>query len=715
MRSHRVRSLGAVVVLAAALSAPQGLVAAAGQRPDFRPGAAGVGDPYYPLYGNGGYDVGHYDLSVSYDPATGELVGRAVILATATQDLSQFNLDLQGLTVRSVRVDGTRARWSRSQDHELTVLPSHGLRDGGRFTTVVRYDGVPRTLDLFGQEAGFMHTDDGTVVAGEPEVAANWFPVNDHPSDKASYTLHVTAPTGLTAVSNGRLLGTTSSGGQTTWHWAEPAPMASYLATATIGQFRVNQYRADGRWMYDAVDPDLDAPFAVPRTGNQFVVSSQANSSYQRLARSFEVPAAGGSLSFWISRDTEQDWDYVFVEAHSVGLDDWTTLPDANGHTDQSTGNSCPSGWQQIHPQLAHYQTVLADGSCSPKGSTGRWWAATGTSAAPEQWQVDLGGWAGRSVEVVVAYASDDSVQASGVAVDDVVVPFGAGSTSFEEDGDAMDGWTVPGAPPGSPGNDGDFQVRTAADIETTGTVIDQVFADQPQILSFLSAQFGSYPFGTGGGIVDDSDSFGFALENQTRPIYARAFFSDRTNGDFVVVHEVAHQWYGDDVSVAQWKDIWLNEGFATYAEWLWSEEQGLGTAQDNFDFFYDVIPPDDPFWQVVVADPGVDLLFEGPSYVRGAMTLQALRNEVGDDAFFRILRGWHTLRAGGTGSTPQFIAYAEQVSGQQLDPLFDTWLYTPSKPLLATASARSQASAPGASAPAAARSEIGRYLHRPD
>jgi Peptidase family M1 domain/Peptidase M1 N-terminal domain len=714
MHPQRARVFGAVVVLVAALSAPQALLASAHERPDFRPGAPGVGDPYYPLYGNGGYDVRHYDLSVSYDPETDVLVGRAVILARATQDLSQFNLDLQGLTVRSVTVDGADVRWSRSQDHELTVLPSFGLRSGRMFTTVVRYDGVPRTQDLFGQQAGFMHTDDGAVVAGEPEVAANWFPVNDHPSDKASYSMHVTAPTGLTVVSNGWLLGTTSRGGQTTWNWVETAPMASYLATATIGQFRVHRYRADGRWMYDAVDPDLDVPFAVPRTGDQFVVSSQADSSYQRLARSFDVPVSGGNLSFWLTRATEQDWDFVFVEAHTVGQDDWTTLQDVNGHTDQSTGQSCPNGWQQIHPQLAHYQTVEADGSCSPHGSTGTWWAATGASDGPEQWQVDLGGWAGRSVEVVVAYASDQEVQGSGVAVDDVVVPFASGSTSFEDDGDTMDGWTVPGAPPGSPGNDGDFQIRVAADIESTGDIVDQALSDQPQILSFLSTQFGPYPFGAGGGIVDDSDAFGFALENQTRPIYAPGFFSDRISGDFVVVHENAHQWYGDDVSVAQWKDIWLNEGFATYAEWLWSEEQGFGSAQDNFDFFYDVIAPDDPFWQVVVADPGVDLLFEGPSYVRGAMTLQALRNEVGDDAFFRIIRGWHASRAGGTGSTPQFIAYAEQVSGQDLTPLFDSWLYTPSKPVLATASARTLATAAVAGAPAAARGEMARYVHRP-
>ena len=711
MRRHRVLTIGAVAAVAVALSVPQA-GASALDRPHFRPGAPGLGDPYYPLYGNGGYDVGHYDLRVSYDPATDQLDGRAAIRAVATQDLSRFNLDLQGLTVRSVTVNGRSAQWSRSQDHELTVRPRRGLRDGRRFVTVVQYDGVPRTLDSFGQDAGFIHTDDGALVAGEPEVAANWFPVNDHPSDKASYTFHLTVPSGLTAVSNGRLVGTSSHGGQTTWNWREKAPMASYLATATVGQFRVHRYRAGGRYMFDAVDPDLDLPFAVPRTGARFVVSSRANASYQRLARTFDVPAAGGTLSFWLSRDTEQDWDYVFVEAHTVGQDDWTTLPDAGGHTDQSTGNSCPSGWQDIHPQLAHYQTLESDGSCSPHGSTGDWWAATGASSGAEQWQVDLSRWAGGSVEVAIGYASDESVQAHGVAVDDVVVPFGAGSTSFEDDGDAFDGWTVPGAPADSPGNEGDFAILRAEDIETTGQVVDQAFADQPEILSFLSEQFGPYPFGEAGGIVDDYGNFGFALENQTRPIYPASFFGDRVDGDFVVVHENAHQWYGDDVSVAQWQDIWLNEGFATYAEWLWGEEQGFGSAQDNFDFFYDVIPPDDPFWLVPVADPGVDRLFDGQSYVRGAMTLQALRNEVGDDTFFRILRGWHALRTGGTGSTPQFTAFAEQVSGQDLDALFQTWLYQPSKPVLAPAAARTLSRA-RPSAPAAASSEIARYLNR--
>ena len=144
--------------------------------PEFSPGAAGLGDPYFPLDGNGGYDVQHYLLDVSYDPPTDLLTGVATIRANATQDLSQFNLDLDGLDVRSVEVNGVPAQWSRS-GAELTVVPTSGLPDGSRFNVVVRYDGVPRTIvDQFGR-SGFLHTDDGALVVGQPHVAATWFPV----------------------------------------------------------------------------------------------------------------------------------------------------------------------------------------------------------------------------------------------------------------------------------------------------------------------------------------------------------------------------------------------------------------------------------------------------------------------------------------------------------------------------------------------------------
>jgi aminopeptidase N len=127
----------------------------------------------------------------------------------------------------------------------------------------VHYDGVPITGEIvlgpdFSIPAGFIHTDDGALVAGQPEVAATWFPVNDHPIDKASYTFVVTAPAGLEVVANGRLVSRKRHGSHRTWIWNAPEPMASYLATVNIGHFQTRKYRtSDGLWMFDALDPDL--------------------------------------------------------------------------------------------------------------------------------------------------------------------------------------------------------------------------------------------------------------------------------------------------------------------------------------------------------------------------------------------------------------------------------------------------------------------------
>jgi aminopeptidase N len=181
-------------------------------------------------------------------------------------------------------------------------------------------------------------------------------------------------------------------------------------------------------------------------------------------------------------------------------------------------------------------------------------------------------------------------------------------------------------------------------------------------------------------------------------------FFTDTISGDSVFVHEIAHQWIGDYLAVEQWQHIWLNEGFATYAEWLWSENEGLGTVQEIFDFYDSVFPANDPIWTVTIGDPGPDDLFNFAVYFRGAMTLQALRLTVGDQDFFQILQEWVASQAGGHVTTDEFIALAESISGQQLDELFQTWLFTPEKPELeevaaatadATATELAQVSAP--------------------
>ncbi|MGW5328743.1 M1 family metallopeptidase [Streptomyces sp. NPDC004014] len=434
------------------------------------PGAPGIGDPYFPQLGNGGYDARHYDLDIAYAPGTGRLDGRTTLRARATQNLSSFDLDLQRLEITRVEVDGSRARFTRDGD-EVTVTPRHTLREGREFTVSVTYGGVPEPLGgpiIFGSEYGWMKTADGVFVACEPNAASTWFPSSDHPSDKATYDIRVKAPKGLTAVSNGRLVSTRDRAGSTYTHWRESRPMATYLATATIGRFDVRTGRTPGGTpIYVAIDPVL-------KNGNG-------------------------------------------VDVYGV------------------------------------------------------------TAAATDYW----------------------------------------------------------------------------------------------------SEVFGPYPFEETGAIVDDMPEAGFSLEVQSKPAYSAV------RNEATIVHELAHQWFGDSVSVARWKDTWLNEGFATYAQWLWAEHQGTRSAHDSFRAAYDARPADSSFWQIKVADPQRDTMFASPVYQRGAMTLQMLRERIGDRAFFALLPAWTRLHRYGNADTAEFVRLAERISGQRLDDLFGAWLYTTGKPAL--------------------------------
>ena len=203
-------------------------------------------------------------------------------------------------------------------------------------------------------------------------------------------------------------------------------------------------------------------PFA-PHTGDFYVYSQIADITYKRLAHTIDVPAGGATMSFWTSFDTEADWDHLFVEAHTVGQDNWTTLPDLNGNTSQATGESCKAensgGWRTLHPHLDHYQTQDGQSSCFPNGTTGAWNAASGNSGGWQQWEVDLSGFANQQVEVSISYASDWATQGLGVFVDDIEVSTGEGTTSFET---GLDGWSMLGAPPGSSPNPNDFNRTTA-------------------------------------------------------------------------------------------------------------------------------------------------------------------------------------------------------------------------------------------------------------
>ncbi|GAA0626960.1 M1 family metallopeptidase [Kutzneria viridogrisea] len=208
-----------------------------------------------------------------------------------------------------------------------------------------------------------------------------------------------------------------------------------------------------------------------------------------------------------------------------------------------------------------------------------------------------------------------------------------------------------------------------------------------PEILDWESKLFGPYPFEAQGGVVP-ATGIGFALEDQTRPVYSPKFFAGGSNTS-VVVHENAHQWFGDSVSVANWRNIWLNEGFASYAEWLWSEAKGEGTAQELFDYYYNSKPASDPSWQIPTGDPGPDGQFNSFAvYNRGAMALHQLRLAVGDDKFFEIIRTWTAQQRYGNATNEQFIALAEKVSGKPVYGLLSEWLFTKGRPVVAAKSA---------------------------
>ena len=235
---------------------------------------------------------------------------------------------------------------------------------------------------------------------------------------------------------------------------------------ATSGILPVDQFPQFESWPSARWDKP-GGPFA-PHTGTQFVYSQLADVSYKRLTRQVTVPPGGGNLTFWTSYDTEAHWDHLFVEARTAGGDNWTTLPDANGHTTQETGDSCAAGWTELHPQLERYQTWDGDSTCTPVGSAGgQWHAASGNSAGWQEWSINLGAYAGQTVEISIAYASDWATQNLGVFLDDVTLPDGT-STSFEDD---LGGWTVTGPPEGS-GPNGNNWIRTDASGFPVGAAI---------------------------------------------------------------------------------------------------------------------------------------------------------------------------------------------------------------------------------------------------
>jgi aminopeptidase N len=262
-------------------------------------GSEGIGDPYYPGAGNGGYQVDNYDVNLTYDPPSNELTATTTITGavTAEQGLSRFNLDLQpNLTVSAVTVNGAAGAFEQN-DAELIITPATALPAASPLTVTVTYAGEPGlvgggTANL--GDGGWYRTDSGgAFVAGEPTGASTWFPVNEHPADTATFAVTATVPQGWQVISNG--IQQTDSlppapAGMTTFRWALDVPVASYLNTIYIDKFtRVDGTLSDGKPVVSALAPD--APATAADLAQQ---TSQVIDVLSGFFGPYPMPSAGG-------------------------------------------------------------------------------------------------------------------------------------------------------------------------------------------------------------------------------------------------------------------------------------------------------------------------------------------------------------------------------------------------------------------------------------
>ena len=640
------RAVGTRVVVAiCALLVTSATATAAVPRPiTANPGAAGAGDPYFPLDGNGGYDTEHYVLDLSYDPATDMIAGSATIRARATQHLSRFNLDLEGSPF-------IRSTWTAAPRSGLAAAASScyaargGMRDRERFTTVIVYSGVPETLvDLFGV-SGFIHTDDGALVIGQPHVAATWFP---------STTIRATRrPTGSGSPfpQDSRRWRTEVLEGRAHERRPDNVDVGRPRADGVLSgdghgrRVRAARVRAQRHRCWDAVDPDLSRPTGTPRTGSQFAISQAGEPAYKRLARTIGVPAGGATLTFWVKRDTEPAWDFVFVEAHTAGTDNWTTLRDLNGHTARH-GLGLPvlarvPPVPRALPDRQRRRHLLPDRH--QRRVVGR-----------ERREQRLRAVAGRPRRPTPAGASRCRSlrerrrrpalgRRSSTTSSSRRAP---GTTSFEADGDTFDGWTVRERPPAARRTPTTGSSGTVAD-PPLGGITDGSLARQGEIIDFPTETSGATPSSPPAASSTTRPRLRFALENQTRPIYSKVFFSDPLQGDSVVVHELAHQWFGDSLAVARGSTSGSTKASRRTRSGFGASGKGPAPSQEisTSCTAYSRRTTRSGRCRSATRAPTTS---STPVYARGAMTLHQLRLDVGDKDFFEILAAGRA-DAGGT------------------------------------------------------------------
>jgi aminopeptidase N len=432
-------------------------------------GSASIGDAYFPELGNGGYDVQKYTLILHVEPVPNELVATQIIEATALERLASFNLDFQGLIIDRVRVNDTEAIYQR-QGYELVITPPRILPSGKPFFVEIQYHGKPEPIEMitspmFVDKVGWFHNDEGAIIVfNEPNGAASWFPVNNHPRDKATYSFDIRVPQPWVAVAPGTLRETVDENGYTHYRWEMEKPMASYLASISIDQFSLETSRGPNGMLIRSYFPP-DAP-----------------SRYSR-----EAAKLSGMIEYFSSLYGPYPFDEYGI-------------------------------------------LVVRKPLCEP--------------------------------------------------------------------------------------------IYRAEEVQTISMFCPQLF-EEP-----------------------------------------------------IIAHELAHQWFGDSVSLESWQDIWLKEGMGTYAEWLW-ETQDAGIDDLNA-----IVKPNlYRFYKMTTGKPDVLDLYSYEVYEGGALVFHALRLEVGDETFFKILQTYLEQYRYGNAGTDEFIAVAEEVSGRDLKAQFDAWLYQAGAP----------------------------------